>query len=102
MQVRGSDDQIAGLPVQECLWVELGCRCAPTVCLRVDSAGRSGVADVEQRELHADLAPAERPRWPVAEVHSALPDTEQQVLTNRVQVARVAGDLQLARHLGFC
>ena len=40
--------------------------------------------------------------WAVAGVQPALPDTEQQVLTDRVQVARVARDLQLAHDLRRC
>ena len=50
------------------------------------------------------------PIWPpriggdaaVAGVQPALPDTEQQVLTDRVQVAGIAGDLQLAHDLRCC
>ena len=72
MHVRRGNDQIARLPVQERLGVELGCRSTAAVRLRVDTPRRRGVADVEQRELHAGLAA-------VAGVHPALPDPEQQV-----------------------
>src|SRR5688500_18150854 len=104
MQVCGGNDQIARLPVQECLRVELGCRSTSAVGLGVDTAGRRGVTDVEQRELHADLAATNWRRWGdvrcfAAGVQTALPDTEQQVLTDRVQIARVAGDLQLTHDL---
>ena len=47
------------------------------------------VGDVEERELRAGRS---------ALVVDVLPDTEQQVLADRVQVGRVARDLQLAEH----
>jgi hypothetical protein len=96
MQVRRSNDQIARLPVKERLWVELRRRSPSTVSMRIDTAGRRRVADVEQRELHADLAATSRWRLGVVDrlFQPALPDTEQQVLTDRVQVAGVAGDLE--------
>src|SRR5215217_393782 len=104
MQVRRSNDQIARLPVKERLWVELR-RCSPsTVSLGIDTAGRRRVADVEQRELHADLATTSRWRLGVVDrlVQPTLPDTEQQVLTDRVQVAGVARDLQLTHDFRRC
>src|SRR5215210_8711806 len=102
MQVRGSKDQVARLPVQERLGVELGSSGTATIVLRVDPAWRCRVADVEQGELHAGLAAPGPRRWADAGVQRALPDTKQQVLPDWVQVARVAGDLQFTYHLRRC
>ena len=56
------------------------------LCSRV---GWRRIGDVEERELRAERA---------AFLVRVLADAEQQVVADRVQVRRVAGDLQLAEH----
>ena len=78
--------------MQERLWVELGRRQASTVRLHVDTAGDAGSLMSNKRELHPGAATNLRRRADISRFAvPTLPDTEQQAVTNRVQVAGEPG-----------
>ena len=95
MHVRRGNDQMRGCQYRNALGSNSAAAAPPPyVCVSI-RRGDAGSLMSNNENCHAGLAS-------VAGVHPALPDPEQQVLADRVQVARVAGDLQLAHDLRRC